>query len=251
MGIGDALMAVGEARVLHAASGKPVLIIGGHGRPMWSEVFENNPYLLKRYSRRSFIRLVNGGGVRPYIERKTPERWYWKLYQPKPGELFFTDDEKAFAEPYRGMVMIEPNVKNVGHDNKAWPFAKWAELLKQLQSENQHRYVQCVQASTPMIPHGVAQVETPTFRKAAAVLSVCKAFVGTDGGLMHAAAAVGVPAVILWSEFTSPDICGYKTMVNLRHAGKPCGNRLSCKGCRAAMDKITVDEVITALKGIL
>ncbi len=194
---------------------------------------------------------MNGSGVRPYIAVKTPTKWTWRRYKPKPAQIVFTAAELNFAEPYRGMVMIEPNVKNVGHDNKAWPYPQWAALAKQIQSENFAELVQCVSPASEMIPHGVTRVTTPTFRLAAAVLSVCKAFVGTDGGLMHAAAAVGTKSVILWSEFTAPDICGYKTMVNLRHAGEACGNRISCKGCRAAMEKITVTEVITALKGIL
>jgi ADP-heptose:LPS heptosyltransferase len=240
-------MAVGEARALHKASGKAVLVIGAHGRPMWSEVFEGNPYILKRYPGRPFVRLINGGGVRPYIELKTPERWYWRPYQPKPGELFFTPDELAFAEPYRGMVMVEPNVKQLGHTNKAWIPSRWQELVDTLPLP----WVQCVQPGGQPLDELVRCVETPTFRHACAVLSVCEAFVGTDGGLMHAAAAVGVPAVILWSEFTSPDICGYKTMVNLRHAGKPCGWRTNCKECRIAMDKISVAEVVAALKGVL
>jgi len=68
---------------------------------------------------------------------------------------------------------------------------------------------------------------------------------------MHGAAAVGTPAVILWSEFISPDITGYSNMRNIRHAGKACGNRFNCAGCRKAMDAITVSEVLTNLEGIL
>ncbi len=248
MGIGDALMAVGEAKAIHKLTGKQVLIVGAHGRPMWSEVFEGNPYILKRFNGRACARMINGGGVRPYIEQKTPEKWYWRPYKPKPGEIFFTDAERAFAEPYRGMVMIEPEVKNVGHNNKAWPAERWLDLVESLDLP----WLQCVPSNaTRSLPPKVLKVITPTFRQAAAVLSVCKAFVSTDGGLMHAAAAVKVPAVILWSEFTSPEICGYATMTNLRHASNPCGNRLSCKSCRVAMNKITVTEVVAALKGVL
>jgi ADP-heptose:LPS heptosyltransferase len=68
---------------------------------------------------------------------------------------------------------------------------------------------------------------------------------------MHAAAAVGTPAVILWSEFISPEITGYSSMTNLRHAGKPCGNRLACASCRKSMEAITVDEVVRALEKLL
>jgi ADP-heptose:LPS heptosyltransferase len=68
---------------------------------------------------------------------------------------------------------------------------------------------------------------------------------------MHAAAAVGTPSVILWSEFISPEITGYETMTNIRHAGKPCGNRMRCAGCRKSMEAITVEEVVAALEKLL
>lgn len=252
MGIGDELMAAGEARALHKANGLPVVIVGAHGRTLWSPVWENVPYILKRYPGGRVNRLVNGGGVRPYIEQKTPTRWYWRPYVPKPAEMVFTPAELAFAHPYRGLVIIEPNVKDVGHSNKAWPWDRWQQLVREISAHLMTGYSvgQCI-APGAQVLDGVNDIATPTFRHAAAVLSVAKAFVGTDSGLMHAAAAVGTPAVILWSEFTAPNICGYSSMVNLRHAGKPCGNRLNCKSCRAAMDAITVAEVATALKGIL
>lgn len=242
-------MAAGEARLLHKQNGRPVVVVGGHGRPMWSEVFDHNPYIIRRFSASTHVnKLVSGGGVRPYILQKTPDRWYWQRYEPKPAEIFFTPRELAFAEPYRGMVMVEPEVKNNGHHNKAWPFERWLELTQTLKAP----WLQCLTPSTSRtLGESVVKITTPTFRHACAVLSVCKAFIGTDGGLMHAAAAVGVPAVILWSEFTSPEICGYKSMVNLRHAGHPCGWRTDCKTCRIAMSKITVAEVVAATKGVL
>jgi ADP-heptose:LPS heptosyltransferase len=87
----------------------------------------------------------------------------------------------------------------------------------------------------------------PTFRLACAVLANCRAFVGTEGGLHHAAAALGIPSVVLFSEFIGPDITGYKTHRNLRHAGPACGSRLPCQGCVDSMNAISVDEVTTNL----
>lgn len=238
-------MASGEARKLHAETGKPVLIVGAHGRPMWSEVFEHIPYILRRPIPRAYLRMVNGGGVRPYIAGKTPTKWTWRPYQPIPAEIRFTDKEMAFAKPYRGMVMIEPNVKDVGHTNKAWPVDRWADLVRYLDTPLVH----CVPMSKqPYVATKVLKVITPTFRHAAAILSVSRLFIGTDGGLHHAAAAVGTPAVVLWSEFTSPEILGYPGMTNIRHAGEPCGSRVNCPGCREAMRRITVDEVLLAIK---
>lgn len=246
MGIGDALMASGEARKLHKSNSLPVLIVDRIGRPQWSEVWEGVPYIVRRPGGKAVTRMLNAPGHRPYIAGKTANNWTWRPYKPIPAEIVFTAAEKAFAEPYRGMVMIEPNVKANGHDNKAWIADRWLEL-----SRTRTDFVQCVSTPDQALPSHVLKVITPTFRLACAVLSVAKAYIGTEGGLHHAAAAVGTPAVILWSEFISPEITGYPTMTNLRHAGRPCGNRISCPSCRKSMEAISVDEVVQALEKLL
>jgi ADP-heptose:LPS heptosyltransferase len=244
-------MASGEARKLHKANGLPVVIVNRMGRPQWSEVWDNVPYIAHRPGGKPVNRLLNCPGYRPYIAGKTPNNWTWKTYKPTPAEIVFTPAELAFAEPYRGMVMIEPNVKANGHDNKAWLDTRWNDLAQHLLGQGLG-ILQCgPRGNSWLQPMSIRSVETLTFRQAAAVLSVAKAFVGTEGGLHHAAAAVGTPAVILWSEFISPEITGYATMTNLRHAGRPCGNRMSCPGCRKSMEAITVNEVVQALEKLL
>lgn len=249
MGIGDELMAAGEARHLHKKTGRKVIISDRYNRPRWSEIWEGSPYIAHG-NVYGADRIVNGSGARPYIAGKTMRQWVWKPYRPIPAEIFFTPAELKFAAPYRGMVMIEPNVKAIGHDNKAWIAMRWGEVAIRIGAVG-HGILQCSAPGDQGRLLAATHVPTPTFRHAAAVLSVCKAFVGTEGGLMHAAAAVGTPAVILWSEFISPSNTGYPTMANLRHAGAACGNRFSCPGCRKSMEAITVDEVVKALEEIL
>jgi ADP-heptose:LPS heptosyltransferase len=246
VGAGDWILAAGEARAAHVRNGLPCLIVDRMGRPQWNEVFDGNPYILRRKPADGRVNLIkSASGQRPYILHKTMARWLWAPYKPRPAELFFTAEEKAFAEPYRGKVMIEPNVKANRHTNKEWLWPRWQEVAATVPNA-----VQCGPSGTRWLA-GVTQVGTATFRQACAVLSVCKAFVGTEGGLMHAAAATGTPSVILWSEFISPSVTGYTTMANLRHAGKPCGMRVNCRGCRKSMEAISVTEVVAALKGVL
>lgn len=249
MGVGDSLMAAGEARRLHKSNGLPTLILDRHGRPQADPIWKGVPYIIQRARGNPYNRIVNGPGLRPYIAGKTLNNWTWRKYKPLPAEIVFTDEERAFAEPFRGCVMIEPNVKNIGHDNKAWIASRWVEI-----SLRRDDFVQCVPSTMDLVKVGslnAQRIVTPTFRLAAAVLAVSKAFVGTEGGLMHAAAAVGTPAVILWSEFISPEITGYSTMANLRHAGRPCGNRMNCPGCKKSMEAISVVEVAQALEKLL
>ena len=252
MGIGDEIMAAGEARRLREKTGKAVIIVNRINRPIWSEVWEGNPYILRSYPliQGTYLRMVNAGGARPYITGKTPERWTWKPYKPVPAQMFFTEAELARARFAKGAVMLEPNVKDIGHTNKAWIWERWEELAYRIRKELKLDTLQCLPAGAKALTH-VRTLPTPRFRDAAAALHEARAFVGTEGGLMHAAAAVQTPAVILWSEFISPEITGYDTLVNLRHAGKPCGLRTNCPGCKASMEAITVDEVLESLKGIL
>jgi hypothetical protein len=232
-------MATSQAKALNERTGLPVLVLGPTGRLYWSEVFENNPRLVRRPGTRC-APLRNAPGYRPYIAGKTPDRFLWRRWDIRPGELYFSAAELAFAEPYRGAMFVEPHTKVPG-GNKAWPFDRWQAVVDRLGT----RVVQTGQAGSRALV-GAEFVET-TFRQAAAVLSVCRAFAGAEGAMHHAAAAVGVRSVVLWSEFISPEFTGYASQRNIRHAGAACGARVPCKGCRASMDAIAVDEVYEAL----
>lgn len=241
-------MAAGEARYIHEKTGKKVCIVDRANRAQWIDLWNGIDYILPRYEQGA-VRIVNTSGVRPYILAKLATRWKWRPYKPKPAELRFTLDEQQAAEPYRGLVMIEPNVKAIGHTNKAWIWSHWQAAVDSMPEVT---FIQCLQGGTRALAgDNVRHVLTLSFRDALAVLSVCRAFVGTEGGLMHGAAAVGTPAVILWSEFISPSVTGYDMHRNIRHAGEACGMRLNCSGCRKSMAAITVDEVVDNLKEIL
>ena len=242
MGLGDWILATGQVRKINEATGRRVLVVGRGNRPQWSEVFENNPRIVKAMGRYTQM-LRNGGGIRPYIAAKTSERWTWRAWDISPGEIFLSDAEKTYAEPYRGKVLIEPRTKVFG--NKDWFPERWQALVDLGEFD-------FLQAGSPgIVPlRGVRHIPTTTFRQAMAILAVSKAFVGTEGALHHAAAALKVPAVVLYSEFISPEFTGYPTQRNIRHAGKACGARLPCAGCRESMEKISVQEVADNVRAI-
>jgi ADP-heptose:LPS heptosyltransferase len=243
MGLGDWIMATAQAKRMNEATGRQVVFTNHNGRVFWSpDIFANNPRITKDAQDGDAI--VNFPGNRPYIDSKSEQRWTWKHWDIEPGELYLTDLEREAASWVGGMVMIEPHTKTPG-GNKSWPFDRWQKVVDAMPG------VEFVQVYRPggKILRGVTAVQT-TFREAAAIMSHCRAFVGTEGALHHAAAALGVPAVVLWSEFISPDFTGYPTQMNIRHAGKACGSRMPCHGCRTSMDAITVCEVVSALKGL-
>lgn len=235
-------MCTSQVRALNESTGRKVYVVGRGGTAQWNEVFEHNPRLTRRLTRDA-VRLQNGPGVRPYIAQKLPDRWVWKRWPIAPGELFLTSEEHAFGRRHGGRILIEPNTKVEG-GNKAWLWERWQEVV-----DRGGDFVQIGHPGTRPL-NGVAVAETHSFRQACAVLAHSRAFVGTEGGLHHAAAALGVPAVVLFSEFIDPEITGYATQRSLRRAGEACGMRVPCAGCRASMEAITVEEVITNLRDI-
>lgn len=243
MGMGDWIMATAQVKLLHARTGRRVVVVGKFNQPVWSEIFENNPKIV-REQRRGVERLRNGGGVRPYIVSKSSTTWTWKTWEREPGEIFLTAAELSAAQPHAGRILIEPNTK-VDGSNKAWLWERWQEVV-----DRGGEFVQVGAAGTRTL-RGVHFVETANFRAACAVLAVSTAYLGTEGGLHHAAAALQVPAVVLFSEFIGPKITGYAGQRSIWHASKMCGSRLPCAGCRASMEAITVDEVDRNLREIL
>lgn len=239
MGAGDWILATSQVKAMYAREPIPVTIIGPNGQTQWSDVFENNPKI--RRSRGGPV-LLNGPGHRPYIAAKSYTHWQWRAWDIAPGEIFMSDAERAFAEPYQGRVLVEPNTKVVD-GNKSWPFDRWQRFIDAF---GRTEFLQVGKEPSRRLA-GVEFVPT-TFRQAMAILSVCRVFVGTEGALHHAAAALSVPAVVLWSHFIAPQFTGYPTQINLRHADGWCGSRQPCAECAESMRKITVNHVIAALR---
>lgn len=244
MGAGDWLMATAQVKELHARTGKRVRVVNSKGITQWNEVFLHNPKIVRPDEPSSpGVRLTNASGARPYIAAKLPDRWIWKRWATAPGEIYLSRDELAFGEKHGGGVLVEPHTKVAG-SNKAWPFDRWQEFAR-----TRDDLVQVGKADSQRLD-GVRFVETPSFRHACAVLSASRGFVGTEGGLHHAAAALGIRGVVLFSAFISPDVTGYPGHINI-YKGAPglgCGSRNRCQCCLDAMERITVEEVVRNVK---
>ncbi|TWI58344.1 glycosyl transferase family 9 (putative heptosyltransferase) [Pseudomonas duriflava] len=246
MGMGDELMAAGQARMHYQQSGQKVLFVDRDGAPRWSEIWEHNPYIL-RQAEAGCIQLCNAPKSRPYIRDKNKKTCAWQPFPLVAAEVFFTEEELAFGQAQaQGAIVVEPHTK-VPDSNKAWPWERWEHLVSY-----GFDFVQLGPVGTRVLP-GVRHVVTSTFREAVAVLAHARAFVGAEGGLHHAAAAVSTPAVVLFSEFISPRITGYPEHINLYEGKSLYGNgaRLPCKQCRHSMLAISVEQVAQAIESIL
>jgi len=252
VGYGDEIMLSGIVKKAYQKHKKPVAL-GRFGQNymeqvLWGEVFENNPKI-DRNPGAGAIWVHEIKGNRPYIDYyKTQEAngervVYKKSYRPEPGELFFTEEELAKYGQYKDFIYIEPNVKGSFGGNKDWGFKSWQEVVKRLPYE-------FIQGRGRKLD-GVQQVDTSSFRYACSLLSRSSFFVGTDGGLHHAAAALGIPAVVIWGGLVGPEVLGYDQHVNLRGAGvESCGNHKQCGHCKKALELVTVEMVVEAIRGM-
>jgi ADP-heptose:LPS heptosyltransferase len=93
---------------------------------------------------------------------------------------------------------------------------------------------------------GVEQLETRSFRDVLAVLANASLYIGGEGGLHHGAAAVSIPAVVIFGGFIPPSVTGYATHANLTGGAEACGSLKPCAHCRKAMAAISIDDVYGA-----
>ena len=241
MGLGDWLMASGDAKEANERTSKKVKL-GDGVRMSWDgQVFANNPRMASN-SDTDVVWVKNYQGHRPYLKgTKNGHMLFNDDYKPRVGEIYFNQLEKKNIDKIdKDYIVVEPNVKRVyAHTvNKAWH--GWEDLFK--------HDLPWLQLGDMTVKRYTKWKETATFREALQVLSKAKLFVGTDGGLHHAAAVLGIPSVVIWTGFTSPRHLGYDTHRNIHDGSEPCGTYDSvCQHCLLKSKAITVEQVLDAV----
>jgi len=234
-------MLTAEVRRAHLKTGKKVVVGNGHS-VKWSPVWDHNPRISKTYYPGApWVNSIKGN--RPYIDypNTTKLRMAWKPFKVEPGEIYLTEEEKTKDT---GFVYIEPNVKGSFGGNKDWGFHNWQKVVDALP------HIRWVQGPGRRL-RGVDQRDTGSFRGACGLLFGARFFVGTDGALHHAAAALGRRAVVVWGGLIGPETLGYDSHINLRGKGvKDCGSIVSCPHCKSALQQVSVDMVVEAVSSL-
>jgi hypothetical protein len=254
MGYGDQLMATGLAR---GARARGVRIALGDGqRILWdkhsAEVFKGNPNLAQPGEERAkdleWVGYFKGSRI--YNSQDAAKaRWIWNPdWRRIRGEVFFSGGEVRAAERIGDdFVLIEPNVpwwKSVAA-NKDWGRRNYQAVADRLAAKGL-RVVQLMHDRTEVRLGGVEPARSLSFRDALSQLKRAKLFIGPEGGMHHGAAALGVPAVVLFGGFIPPETTGYPEHANLTGGAEACGRYTPCDHCKAAMAAIGVDEVVAA-----
>lgn len=258
MGLGDNIMATGMAK--SAVKRGKRIAFGDGSNILWDQhseqIFRNNPNIASFGSERDddveWIPFYKGN--RLYNKHdQTNDRWIWNCdFKAKPGEIFFTDKELTFAQKFGSdFVLIEPYVPTYKGcaENKTWPLNRYNNVVQMLKARG-HNVRQFIHTGGALA--GVGTIQTPTFRHALAVLAQAALYIGPEGGLHHGAAAVGIPAVVIFGGFIPPQVTGYDSHVNLTGGAEhACGSLTPCKHCKVAMENIASKEVYRVAKEIL
>ncbi len=253
MSYGDEIMAAGQARAEAARRGGAVHIVDRHGRPRWSDLWRGLDYIAAPRAAAAG-QVVSGPGARPYLKSLSraagADFTDWRA-RDHPGALALDPAERDFAEQATArlgaFVVIEPLISPAGNPNKDWGWDRWVDLAARIRDLNP---VQLGPKGTRPLP-GARRLETPSFRHACAVLARARAAVLPEGGLHHAAAALGVSAVVIFGGHTAPATTGYPGHVNIAAGGTACGQWRPCRHCAAAMAAIAPAAVEEALRGSL
>jgi hypothetical protein len=236
-------MAAGQAaRVSREAGGSPVNILDRWGRVRDHELWEGLDFI-KPVRVPGAIEIINGAGCRPYIRYPFTSEGHqytgWRARDHRP----VIAPKLAGERRDEGFVYIEPTIKAMANPNKAWH--GWQAVVEALP---QVRFVQCGVDRATRLAGGNVYFETSLdFIEAVQRLNQSSMYVGPEGGMHHAAAALGVPAIVIFGGSPSIEATGYPDHINFG-VDKPCGRWERCAHCDDVMASITVDKVVGAIK---
>ena len=284
MGYGDHLISIGAASRQHRldAQRRPVAI--GNGRqvdPTFPELRHGLDFLATQAmvdAGEPVSWLISYEGYRPYHDHAAmAAEWSalhpWRRlfgappanklssrlgrcicdpqHRAEPAPLVLDAREEAVAREWsrQPFVVIEPHIKGKAPPSKRWPFERFAAVARSLRQE-----IAVFQAGEPDLPalEGVPRLPTKRFRDVLSYLKAARLYIGPEGGLHHAAAAMGTPAVVLFGGYISPKVTGYDFHANLTGGAEACGTRhVLCAHCVAAMGRISVEEVLGEARRLL
>jgi ADP-heptose:LPS heptosyltransferase len=264
-------MWTGVAREIWKRTGIKSLPIESHGptiKMVHSPIFYNNPYVIQPQEKfETVFPLILNNPATNYCKEDTPERAihrydkhiisqvceaYGILDPEVRCDIFFTDDEKIFLDEFRSQisassyVTIEPFTKDEYTVNKSYPFEKWQIVANELAKHT--AVIQIGQKTNRHLDNCINMTGTTTFREAAAIISESSLFIGSEGGLMHAANSVGVKSVILITGFIHPAMTCYPENENI-WIGKnhgPCGMKIECIDCKEEASTHDPLEIVNA-----
>ncbi len=255
MGVGDEIVAAGQAQRLFDQTGYRVVITGADDQPRWHDIWAGNPAIVDPrnvWTPVDTVVLKSGPNCRPYIVYPFSAESGWTFdttfaCRDYLARVYLTPQERSVGEralsefgPY---VLIEPYSK---HANFRWSHDRWVSLVTACPEltfvQHTHAHSELVEGAHPV---------PATFREACGLAASADVYVRSESGMCHAAASFGTRQVTLFGGCMDATVMGgypHQTCLVDDGPGSPCGTYQPCAHCRTAMDRITVTDVKRALR---
>jgi heptosyltransferase-2 len=160
--------------------------------------------------------------------------------------LSILDDpaDAGMGKAVEGARSVRPRIAfhpGSGSEKKNWPAVKWAELLQQLVARSAFDLLLVggdaeatkIEALTQVLPGDRCRVaQSLPLRELAARLGECVGYVGHDSGITHLAAAMGLPALVLWAD-------------TAEHVWRPLGNNVVVLRSERGLASLAVERVLS------
>lgn len=173
---------------------------------------------------------------------------------PRTPQFFLSDAEKnkrLLPRSKKPWVAIQSIGLSTWTDNKNWGVKNFRAVARSL--EKDFSVVQLGATSDPSLGVDLELQGRLPIRDVFVALRQCKTFVGQVGFLMHAAAAVELPSVIIYGGFEAPWQSGYDLNTNLYSDVEcaPCWLETACPYEKKCMSIITPEQVASEALTIL
>lgn len=254
--LGDNLLLTGIARELKRRHPSTRLVV----ETTYPELFEHSPHVEWAVDAR-WVGLPGVCRPRYRIEpgatcRHILDQLYQQCGLPEGRtecrpEVHFSRSELArFHDelPSGGVLVCPAGKQRHAADRKEWGVERFQAVVDARQS---WRWIQIGGADDPLL-RGVEDRRGLGVRRMAGLMRQSLLFVGPEGGLMHLARAVDVPAVIVYGGAVDPAVTGYPQHAVLwrRPPCSPClrshGAMPPCPHGRECLTSIAIEEVVEA-----
>jgi ADP-heptose:LPS heptosyltransferase len=179
--------------------------------------------------------------------------------QPRQPRIYLSPEEEAFRHEAldqmpRPLIAVSPFGRtDVLLPNKIYPAGQWTELGAHLAKRAGTLLQLGTRTEGPLLA-GATDYRDIGYRNTGAVLKHCDLLVTHVGGLMHLAAAVRAPTLVLYGAAEHPEISGYPWNRNLYTEIEcgPCWMRDPCSHhtcMRRLTPEVVMEEVEVLLAG--
>tara|TARA_R110000824_G_scaffold28179_3_gene94956 strand:- start:98 stop:937 length:840 start_codon:yes stop_codon:yes gene_type:complete len=239
-------------------------------RVVRSPIFDHNPYITYDINYKFGLRISLNNPAMSYCILDTPRHAthrqgehiithmckQYKIQNPKlKCELYFSDSEQGKVVSLRRdldlkFIAVEPCTKTSYTPNRAYSFTKWQNIVDELSKS-----VQVVQLGLKS-DYGLRNTTDfrglTSFKEAALLIGESKAFLSTEGGLVHAATSVETPAVVIITGYQDERMVAYPQNINVNIAKHgPCGLKVRCEECVRDANQHDEGQIIERTKELL